>query len=352
MNKNIITNFNKLIIQLQNSLNDIDDNTQANQIKFKIRNFQKVVRILLNYDNEITDSSQVKDIKGIGVGTLKRIDEILETGTLSEINLEQSSNNNSSQSKGKILKDLQRITGIGPVKAKKLFEKEITLDKILDLYQVDKDNELFENFTHHQMIGIEYFHDIESRISYSEIKHIQQYLQNIIKNIDKLLDFEICGSFRRQKKDSGDIDILITHKNIITDSQIKKMDLNYLKDLIELLKHENFIKADLTYNGDTKYMGMCKFKDNPCRRIDIRFIPKEALGAALLYFTGSGEFNKNMRTFAITKGYTINEYGIYKLDKDKKTKKEKINTITEEDIFNVLDLEYIDPKDRTALVKF
>ena len=119
MNKNIITNFNKLIIQLQNSLNDINDNKQANQIKFKIRNFQKVVRILLNYDNEITDSSQVKDIKGIGPGTLKRIDEILETGTLSEINLEQSSNNNS-QSKGKILKDLQRITGIGPVKAKKL----------------------------------------------------------------------------------------------------------------------------------------------------------------------------------------------------------------------------------------
>ena len=35
--------------------------------------------------------------------------------------------------------------------------------------------------------------------------------------------------------------------------------------------------------------------------------------AALLYFTGSGEFNKNMRIFALKKGYTINEYGIYKL---------------------------------------
>ena len=58
-------------------------------------------------------------------------------------------------------------------------------------------------------------------------------------------------------------------------------------------------------------MGLCKFEDNPSRRIDIRLIPLDSYGAALLYFTGSGDFNKNMRTYALKKGYTINEYGIY-----------------------------------------
>ena len=38
----------------------------------------------------------------------------------------------------------------------------------------------------------------------------------------------------------------------------------------------------------------------------------------MLYFTGLGDFNKIMRTEALKKGYTINEYGIYKLKKQGK----------------------------------
>ena len=64
-------------------------------------------------------------------------------------------------------------------------------------------------------------------------------------------------------------------------------------------------------------MGMCKYKKNPVRRIDIRYISRNSLGAAKLYFTGSGDFNKNMRSYANSLGYTINEYGIYKLKADK-----------------------------------
>ena len=58
-----------------------------------------------------------------------------------------------------------------------------------------------------------------------------------------------------------------------------------------------------------------------------------------------------MRTFALKAGYTINEYGIYKLNKDKK-KGTKLIANTEKDIFTILGLEYIEPKDRTSSVKF
>ena len=64
----------------------------------------------------------------------------------------------------------------------------------------------------------------------------------------------------------------------------------------------------------------------------------------MLYFTGSGNFNKVMRADALKKGYTINEYGIYKLKG--KTEKELIKTETEEDIFKIIDMEYLEPKDR------
>ena len=46
------------------------------------------------------------------------------------------------------------------------------------------------------------------------------------------------------------------------------------------------------------------------RRIDIRLLPYDQYYCALLYFTGSDMFNKNMRGVALEKGFTLNEYTI------------------------------------------
>lgn len=41
-----------------------------------------------------------------------------------------------------------------------------------------------------------------------------------------------------------------------------------------------------------------------------RLIPKDQYYCGVLYFTGSDIFNKNMRTHALEKGFTLNEYTI------------------------------------------
>lgn len=41
-----------------------------------------------------------------------------------------------------------------------------------------------------------------------------------------------------------------------------------------------------------------------------RLIPKDQYFCGVLYFTGSDIFNKNMRTHALEKGFTLNEYTI------------------------------------------
>ena len=61
--------------------------------------------------------------------------------------------------------------------------------------------------------------------------------------------------------------------------------------------------------------GVCKLADiddvkHAFRRIDIRLIPHDQYYCALLYFTGSDMFNKNMRGIALEKGFTLNEYSI------------------------------------------
>ena len=137
--------------------------------------------------------------------------------------------------------------------------------------------------------------------------------------------------------------MLLYHENIKKKEDIK--NYSYLKQILVSLKNTGFIKDDLTsIDSTTKYMGFCKLlKLN--RRIDIRLIPKKSLAPAMLYFTGSGDFNVNMRTYALTKGYTINEYGIYKVKPNGK-KGFRIKTDTEEDIFNVLKLDYVEPQNR------
>lgn len=324
MNEKIINLFEALATQTK----------QEEGNSFRVRSNYKVIKILNSLDFEITNIEQIKDIKGIGKSTLKRVEEILTTNNLYEIKLQ---NNNLN-----ILKDLERITGIGPVKAKKLFEKGIILEKILQDY---KDGTLKEDFTNHQLLGIKHFHDLETRIPYKEIYTIDKFLKKELFKFSKNVELEICGSYRRKVKTSGDIDVLFYSNN-------ENEHNEFLPKFLEHLNEIGFLVDHLTsLDSETKYMGICKYRNNPARRIDIRYIPKNSLGAAKLYFTGSGDFNKNMRTYANSLGFTINEYGIYKLKADK-TKGLKIKTNTEEDVFKVLKIDYVEPENRLPDFKF
>jgi DNA polymerase beta len=323
MNQNIINNFESLVIQTK----------QNEGNSFRSRSHYKVIKILKEIDFEITDTKQLADIKGIGKSTIIRIDEILKTGKLAEIKIHSNNLNT--------LKDLERITGVGPVKAKKLFDLGLTLEYILQNY---KKGALIDEFTHHQFMGIKHFHDLEKRIPYKEITMIDKFIKKELVKINKNIDFEICGSYRRKSPTSGDIDVLFYSKNTDDNSFLSKF-LNHLNDIEFLVDHLTSL------DSETKYMGMCKYKTNPVRRIDIRYIPVNSIGSAKLYFTGNGDFNKNMRTYALKNGYTINEYGIYKLKADK-TKGFKMKTRTEKDIFDVLKLDYVEPEDRLSNYKF
>ena len=64
---------------------------------------------------------------------------------------------------------------------------------------------------------------------------------------------------------------------------------------------------------------------------------------AILYFTGSGEFNVRMREDALKQGYTMNEYSIKHSDSGEIVDK---TFHTECEIFKFLGYEYLNPEDR------
>lgn len=214
---------------------------------------------------------------------------------------------------------------------------------------------------HDQLVGIKYFKDTSQKIPRTEIDKIQKYCQVVAKSLNPGFELMCCGSYRRGRERSGDVDCLMTHVDLKTPEDIIEYENengSIIQAMVTLLKKLGFVTDYFTI-GETKFMGICKLPDNvhknckydTYRHIDIRFVPYNSKGTAMLYFTGSFEYNKQMRYKANDKGYMLSEYGIFKYTKDKTGKKikgEQVNIPfhTEESVCEWLGMPYLPPNER------
>jgi DNA polymerase beta len=295
--------------------------------KWKAIALQKAISTIKKCDFEITSSSQISNLPHIGNGMLGRIDEILNTGTLGDLA-------NVKEYDTELIEKFKGITGVGDAKAKKWIEEGYK--SIDDIKQAKRDGKI--KLTHHIEIGLRYYEDFEKRIPRSEIKKIDKLFGKILKKYNKNLVYQICGSYRRGQKDSGDIDIIIT--DLGYDGNIQ--DLKHLSSVVKLCKDMDFIVDDLTTMGEKKYMGVCRLPGYEIsRRIDIRCFNREEYPAAVLYFTGSKNFNVLVRQKAKGLGYSLNEYGLVNNDNG-----ELRHLKSEEELFEILGIPYLEPTER------
>lgn len=239
-----------------------------------------------------------------------------------------------------------------------LFEKikpipqDINDDKIYSAYYYEAEKILnkrlentknLKNLNYDQLIGLKYFNEIQKRIPRNEIIISEKILKTVATNMDKDIVINVCGSYRRGKDSSGDIDVLISHKKIETNEDISS-NINILQCYVRNLTRLGLLVDHINKYAQIskKYMGMFKCKVSECaRRIDIKYIPYDSLGASLLHFTGSKNFNTELRRHALKKGFKLNEYGLIR-----KNNNEFIPSNTEEKIFELLNYEYKSPEER------
>jgi DNA polymerase/3'-5' exonuclease PolX len=334
MNDIIIKEFEKLLKQI---LHDIDIEKDAKKKTaniFRLKQISNALNIIKSTKFKIISGEQLKDVKGIGKGIMKRIDEIVKTGKLEEITLKVKD-----YEKTESIDELKEIYGIGDKIAHEIIEK-YNIRTIAELKSAQKKGKIELN--NNILLGLKYHGKYKQKIPRKEMTKMEEYLKNIVKQIDTKLRVKICGSYRRQKPFSNDIDCMLSHPKIVSKDDLENKK-NYLQLLIGTLKANEFIVDSLTSDSvKTKFMGFCQFtKKKPIRRIDIRYIPFESYYTALLYFTGSGSFNQGMRQHAKKMGYKLNEYGLFKLTTNK-----KICVESEKDIFAKLEMDYVEPKDR------
>ncbi|ETO18278.1 DNA-directed DNA polymerase lambda, partial [Reticulomyxa filosa] len=209
-----------------------------------------------------------------------------------------------------------------------------------------------------QKIGLKYYDDLRAKIPRCEVEEIEHFVKKEVMKIESECALVTCGSYRRGKAESGDVDLLITHpraKKIVGLLEKIVDQLNkagFLKDHFSLPSHKNKHAVD---HHDT-YMGICKLPDTAdgrvykyCRHLDIKVFPPAAFPFALLYFTGSDHFNRSMRYFAKKKGYTLSSYQLapaIRLNNHKTHTGQPILCSSEEQVFEVLGLKYVKPCDR------
>jgi DNA polymerase (family X) len=107
-------------------------------------------------------------------------------------------------------------------------------------------------------------------------------------------EISMVGSLRRGCETCGDLDILAAG------APPSLMDAFTNYTLVERILAHGDTKSSVRLWGGFQ--------------ADLRLVPRESLGAALQYFTGSKAHNIVLRDRAIQRGLKLNEYGLYKID--------------------------------------
>ena len=262
----------------------------------------------------------MKNIPKIGKTTLSKLSEYINTGKIVMLDNERKDPINI----------LTKVYGIGPKKAKEFVDKGIT-----SIEDLKENTELLNNA---MKIGLTHYEDIEKRIPRDEIDVYNEVFDSVFSKVTPPnSSFEIVGSYRRNAKTSGDIDLIITNKD---------NDHNAFIKFIDALIEEKII-IEVLSRGKSKSLVVTQIDDKPARRVDFLYASPEEYPFSILYFTGSKIFNTIQRQQALKLGYTLNEHGLHHIENGKKTTKVDKVFETEKAIFKFLGMEYIEPENRT-----
>ncbi|MBD3329829.1 DNA polymerase/3'-5' exonuclease PolX [Candidatus Dojkabacteria bacterium] len=288
--------------------------------KYRIRAYKNAARSIRSQgrriDEMIDSGEDLTQLDSVGKDLASKIKEIVSTGELSD--LKKLKNQLPST-----LLNLLDLEGLGPKRVKRLYdvleiETQDDLKKAADnekIREVKGFGKKTENNIREQLLDN---NEKDRRFRIDKVEELIEPFRAYLQNIDTVSDLVIAGSYRRRKETVGDIDFLV----IATDS----------KNMIEAFTKYEEVKKVIS-KGNTKSSVMLKTE----LQVDLRVVEKRSKAPALLYFTGSKKHNIKLRKLGIDKGYKINEYGVFKDDK-------RIKCETEEDIYKLLNLEYIEPE--------
>ena len=297
---------------------------------FRIRSYRNAAEAIEGNPQQIADiisePKKVLAIAGIGKGMLQNLQEIFKEGSL-KLHTELLEKYHPS------MLSLLQIQGLGP-KSIALIWSAFKVSDIDGLEKLAREGKLrtlprMSEKTEQKILkSIETFRNISGRFCLDDADKVAQKLTEHLAKLPGVEKITPAGSLRRGRETVGDLDILITGKCCTNTKQ---------RDAVieEILRFPGIM--DVLAKGDNKV----SFKLRTGMQVDVRLLPPDSFGAAMQYFTGSKTHNVTLRQRALKMGYTLNEYGLTRLEDEK-----LIASKTEEEIYAKLGLDYIPPEMR------
>jgi len=310
---------NAEIARLFDELADLLEVEGANA--FRVRAYRNGARTIESYSGSIaTLASQgaaaLTQLPGIGPDLAKKIISIVESGRLPQLEELR-------QRIPAIVLEMLRIPNLGPKKAATLAEalQIKSLDELRAAAEQGRIAPLkgFGPKSQQAILeGLAKPITTDTRFLILDACHAADPIVEHLKQSPQVMQVTLAGSSRRGRDTCADLDIVAS----ATDAS-SVMDRLAAYDSVETVLQR----------GDTKqrvrlFSGI---------ELDLRVVPDESYGAALVYFTGSKAHNIELRRRAQEQGLKINEYGVFRGD-------ERIAGRTEEEVYAAIGLPWIPPE--------
>ena len=291
-------------------------------VQFKPRAYEKAAQAIEAHDRPLADvyrergAKGLREVAGIGASMAQKLEELLTTGrcTVHE------------EYRTRLPVDIAGLTaleGIGPKAVRTLYETLgiRTVDDLAAAARAGKIRSL-------SSFGERSEQNILRALSGAAGSSGRQLLAAVLPVVDDLAgrlaavpgvtQLVVAGSIRRRRETIGDADLL----------GVARRPDALMDAFVGLPEVERVLGRGSTRSSVRLRSGF---------QIDLRVVPADSLGAALLYFTGSKGHNVALRQLAIQKGLKLNEYGLFRGTR-------RIAGRTEEQVYARLGLPFVPPE--------
>ncbi len=263
---------------------------------FRIRAYRNAVHTVEDHPTPLRklleEGGDLTELPAIGVDMARWITELVHTGQMS-IKADLAARIPLS------LLELMRLPGVGPKKARKLWEQlgVETIDDLLAAARGGKVEELegFGTRTQEKILAAidRYRRRQQGRFKLSDADQHVIPLLGHLRASEAVQRVEVAGSYRRRLETVGDIDVLAISSDPAT---VMQQFTSYSE------------VARVVMSGDTR--GRVALRAG--LEVDLRILTRKSYGAALVYFTGSKDHNIKLRQRALDYGLRISEYGVFR----------------------------------------
>lgn len=263
--------------------------------RFRVLSYHKAAHSLRAFPEDVMTLSaegRLTEVPGIGAKLAASILTLVQSGTFPELEA-------ITAELPRTLVELVQVPGLGPKKAKTLYE-ELGIASVDDLEAAIAADRLAglagfgPKTVANLSLGIESFRRHHQRTLISDALPFAERIVTIMRDLDGTTEAAFAGSLRRRRETVGDVDIIVASSSPHTVMEAAR----------SLPRVERVVASGATKTSVVTTGGL---------QVDVRVVPPESYGAALQYFTGSAEHNVALREVAKGMDLKVNEYGVFRV---------------------------------------